>query len=71
MMTELSGIVLAMRVHEICPDCKVILISGHANAGTLFAMAREDGQSFPLLTKPVHPMTMVAKILSVLKEPTG
>lgn len=61
-MPLLSGIELAIQVREHCPDCKVLLFSGQAATNHLLESARAEGYNFELLTKPVHPGDLLAKI---------
>ena len=61
-MPLLSGIELAIQVREHCPDCKVLLFSGQAATSQLLGSARADGYDFELLTKPVHPADLLARI---------
>ena len=60
-MPGMDGIELAMSVVCEAPDCRVLLFSGHAQPHDLEA-ARSAGFDFPLLTKPVHPRTMLANV---------
>jgi len=66
MMPEMSGIELALRIRESCPDCKVLLFSGQAATANLLEKARADGHDFELLSKPVHPSDLLAKIRAVI-----
>ena len=66
MMPEVSGIELALQIRESCPDCKVILFSGQAATANLLEKARADGHDFELLSKPVHPSDLLAKIRAVI-----
>jgi DNA-binding NtrC family response regulator len=61
-MPKLSGVDLAIKVKEIRPHCKVLLLSEQAGMVDLLKKARRDGHNFPLLTKPVHPPTLLAQI---------
>ena len=61
-MPELSGIDLAVRLKERCPSCKVLLFSGQAGIADLLEAARERGQGFRLLSKPIHPTDLLARI---------
>ena len=65
MMPELSGIELALKVREYCPECKVLLFSGQAATADLLEKARADGHDFEVLAKPVHPSDLLAKIRAV------
>jgi DNA-binding NtrC family response regulator len=62
MMPELSGIELAIQMKRQCPDCKVLLFSGHTASSPAIKVAREKGYAFELLSKPVHPADLLAKI---------
>jgi DNA-binding NtrC family response regulator len=66
-MPEMDGMELAMRMQELRPSCKVLVISGHLlslpSAGRLHD---EDRQHIDFLCKPVHPLKLLAKIEDVL-----
>jgi CheY-like chemotaxis protein len=61
-MPGMNGIELATLIHTMCPSCKILLFSGQASTGDLLRDAREQGQDFKLLTKPVHPTDLLAAI---------
>jgi DNA-binding NtrC family response regulator len=61
-MPELSGIELAIRMRECCPDCKVLLFSGQAATGHLLEAARKKGHDFEVISKPIHPADLLIKI---------
>jgi len=61
-MPLLSGIDLAIKVQERCPNCKVLLFSGHAATVDLLKAARANGYDFQLLAKPAHPSDVLKKI---------
>ena len=65
MMPEMSGIELALKVREYCPECKVLLFSGQAATADLLEKARADGHDFEVLAKPVHLSDLLAKIRAV------
>ena len=65
-MPEMDGISLALAVSSAVPDCGVLLFSGHAQPQDL-DKARDAGFDFPLLTKPVHPRTILAQADLCLK----
>jgi CheY-like chemotaxis protein len=70
-MPELSGVSLAIRMKETCPDCKILLFSGQAATSDLLRQAREHGQDFELLSKPLRPAAMLLRIkLLLLWEPS-
>jgi CheY-like chemotaxis protein len=61
-MPSLSGVELAMRIKKLCPDCCIVVMSGQASISDLLEHARELGFTFPLLTKPIHPSALIARI---------
>ena len=61
-MPLLSGIELAIKVKELCPDCKILLFSGQASTAHLLEAAQANGYNFDLLLKPVHPADLLIKI---------
>jgi DNA-binding response OmpR family regulator len=68
MMPKLNGIELAIKVKEINPHCCVLLFSGQASTSDLLARAIEQGHSFDILAKPVHPLELLGKIAELLGE---
>jgi CheY-like chemotaxis protein len=61
-MPQFSGIELAIRIRELCPDCKVLLFSGQAATADLLHDARELGHDFHLLAKPIHPRDLISRV---------
>jgi DNA-binding NtrC family response regulator len=70
-MPGLTGIDLAIQVQQHCPGCKILLFSGQAATGHLLESLRDRGYNFQLLSKPVHPADLLAKIrdLTALPDP--
>jgi DNA-binding response OmpR family regulator len=62
MLPGMSGIELAITMRRIFPECKILLCSGQAIALDLLASARSEGHNFIMLTKPVHPREMLARV---------
>ncbi len=58
----MSGIDLAITIRRIFPDTKVLLFSGQASTEDLLAAARREGHQFTLLSKPVHPVDLLARV---------
>jgi DNA-binding NtrC family response regulator len=54
-MGPMNGVELAVRLAESLPECKVLLISGHAVTSSLLEDAPARGLNFPIMAKPVHP----------------
>lgn len=63
----MNGIDLAIHIRRIFPDCKIILFSGQASTGDLLTAANREGHQFVLLTKPVHPTDLLARISESLR----
>jgi CheY-like chemotaxis protein len=62
MMPQLSGVDLAIAIQRECPECKIMLFSGHAGTLDLLSKAREKGYDFNLLPKPLHPVDLLRHI---------
>jgi CheY-like chemotaxis protein len=57
-----SGIDLAIQMKIQCPECKILLLSGHATAQDLLEDARSLGHNFQLIEKPVHPSELLSRV---------
>jgi CheY-like chemotaxis protein len=68
MLPGMSGIELAITMRRIFPDCKILLCSGQMIARDLLAAARNDGHQFTLLTKPVHPKEILARVAECVSQ---
>jgi CheY-like chemotaxis protein len=67
-MPGLSGVDLAIQMKAQYPECKIILFSGQAATQDLLQDARNQGHSFQLLQKPVHPSVMLSRIGALATE---
>lgn len=61
-MPGMSGVDLAVAVRDTIPDCRVLLFSGQASTVDVLASARNAGYEFALISKPVHPTDLLARI---------
>jgi CheY-like chemotaxis protein len=61
-MGGITGIDAALQVRAHLPSCKVLLFSGQAATVDLLGEARRQGHAFELLSKPVHPADLLAKV---------
>jgi DNA-binding response OmpR family regulator len=68
LMPQMTGIELAVRIRQDCPNCKVMLLSGHGSIVDLLAEADSDGHDFVLVDKPVHPAVLIERINEVLQD---
>jgi CheY-like chemotaxis protein len=65
---SINGIDVAIYYERECPDCHVLLISGHAASTDLLANARAGGHDFRLLQKPIHPDELLRAVQEELPE---
>jgi CheY-like chemotaxis protein len=62
MMPQFSGIELAIQIKKLWPNCKILLLSGQAHTVDLLRTAREQGHTFHLFSKPIHPNELLWQI---------
>lgn len=60
-----DGVELALRVRAEHPNCAILLFSGQPAADRLLAAARERGQEFEVLAKPVNPVHLLSRIAAL------
>lgn len=59
----MNGIEAAIQIGALCPDCRIILISGMAESGELLDKARARGHDFEIiLAKPFHPTELIDRL---------
>jgi CheY-like chemotaxis protein len=68
-MQGMTGLEAAIRIAEIAPSCRIILFSGQASTADLLEKAQADGHHFELLTKPVHPRTLIQRLAQMKQFP--
>jgi CheY-like chemotaxis protein len=61
-MAGLSGIDAAIRIRTLFPQIKILLFSGQAATADLLEKARAQGYEFEILSKPVHPQDLLARL---------
>lgn len=66
LMPGMSGIELALRMKQECPNCAVLLFSGQAATSDLLSHARHLGHNFHLVLKPIHPIELLIQVRSKL-----
>ena len=68
LMPKMSGVELAIKIRREFPGTRIFLFSGQAATSELMRKAQDDGYSFELFPKPIHPEELIAKLrgLSVL-----
>lgn len=65
-MPGMNGIDLAVAIRHILPKCKILLFSGQASTMNLLGTARDAGQDFTVLAKPLHPTELLARVSDTL-----
>lgn len=66
-MPGMSGVDLALRIKEECPDCTVLLFSGQAATREMLSKVRHLGNDFRLLLKPIHPADLLCEVRNRLQ----
>jgi DNA-binding response OmpR family regulator len=61
-MSGTTGIEAAIEVLAKLPSCKILLFSGRAATINLLERARVEGQTFEIITKPIHPNELLARL---------
>ncbi len=61
-MPDMNGIEAAINIRGFLPGCKILLFSGKAETADLLDKARAQGHNFDVLSKPVHPQDLLAKL---------
>jgi CheY-like chemotaxis protein len=61
-MPGMNGIDLAIHFRSAHPECRILLFSGQAVTANLLEEARARGYDFDLLSKPVHPADLLARL---------
>ena len=58
----ISGLETALEICRKYPSCRVILLSGRPVESEVLDRAKECGQVFQVLLKPVHPETLLRRL---------
>jgi DNA-binding response OmpR family regulator len=70
-MPGMSGVDLAVAIRQSLPNCKVLLFSGQAATVDLLAAAGDAGRDFTVLSKPLHPKELLARLTQTLSSPVS
>lgn len=62
LLGDQDGIELAMEISRLLPQTRVLLFTGQHFAEELLRGPRAQGFDFEILTKPVHPQDLLAKL---------
>lgn len=58
-MPKMNGVELAVAVHNMFPETSILLFSGQTGTRDILGKANENGYSFELLAKPIHPLKLI------------
>jgi DNA-binding response OmpR family regulator len=61
-MSDLNGIEAAVRIKALLPDIRVFLFSGQTATAELLEKENAANYGFEVLTKPVHPHELIARL---------
>lgn len=61
-MPGMNGVEMAILIRHRLPDCRILLISGHASSVDVLENARSQGYGFDILAKPVHPADLLSRL---------
>ena len=63
-MPGLNGVEAAIQIRRMYPACRILLLSGQAATVDLLGEARNQGHTFEVLQKPIHPTRLIALLRS-------
>lgn len=58
-MPELSGFDLAVQMQQVCPDCRILLVSGIAGTKNAILAGEALDYHFDILAKPLEPVLLI------------
>lgn len=62
LMPRMSGVELGIKISLEFPGTRIFLFSGQAATSELMRKAQDDGYTFELFSKPIHPEELIAKL---------
>jgi len=65
-LPAVDGIRIGQELGKRLPNCKILLMSGNAEATPLLEKAEADGIHCDVLSKPIRPPELIAKLESLL-----
>ena len=61
-MPHMNGMQLAIAIRKALPAAEIILLSGQVGVTEILERGRNDGYSFELIAKPVHPEKLLQRL---------
>ena len=68
-LPKMNGIDFAVSLEKDHPCCGVLLFSGQPTVEQMLQKAREEGHSFKIVAKPIHPTVILNTISNLLAGP--
>jgi CheY-like chemotaxis protein len=62
LMPRMNGVDLAIAIRKMYPAARILLFSGQAGITEILRAAQNQGFQFELIAKPVHPLTLIARL---------
>jgi CheY-like chemotaxis protein len=62
LMPRMNGVDLAMAIRKMFPAARILLFSGQAGITEILRAAQSQGFQFELIAKPIHPLTLIARL---------
>jgi CheY-like chemotaxis protein len=62
LMPRMNGVDLAMAIRKMFPAARILLFSGQAGITEIFRAAQNQGFQFELIAKPIHPLSLIARL---------
>ena len=69
LMPTTNGVDLAIALQAEHPETKILLFSGQPTVEQMLQKAREEGHSFKIVAKPIHPTVILNTISNLLAGP--
>jgi DNA-binding response OmpR family regulator len=63
-----NGIELSLAIRRIVPHCTILIFAGQASGSDLLKAAGVAGQDLTVVTKPLHPKELVARVSDALQS---
>jgi DNA-binding response OmpR family regulator len=65
-LPEMNGVDLAIRMKGLCPECRLLLMSGKPDSMEILDTAGRNGHVLELVAKPVSPKVLLDRVAELL-----
>jgi CheY-like chemotaxis protein len=62
LMPRMNGVDLAMAIQKMYPAARILLFSGQAGITEILRTAQNQGLQYELIPKPIHPLSLIARL---------